>query len=129
MSNRYVQACPTHVRNYFRPQMIEWVLKGAAKPHPECAAWLDGSKYPTIEELEKFAEDEMCPLGLLFVDSPPLEDFNIHRSHRFSEENTRGMLLWAYEKGKFGANSHKAESVKSKIDDYVEYHWSRIREI
>ncbi len=59
------------------PDLIDWAIDRSGLPlasYPDVvAAWLDKSKQPTFQQLEKFAKKARVPFGYLFLDAPPEE--------------------------------------------------------
>ncbi|MCD8310527.1 MAG: ImmA/IrrE family metallo-endopeptidase [Prevotellaceae bacterium] len=45
----------------------------ASHPHVAMAEWLDGSKIPTVKQLEAFAKSVNMPFGFLFLENKPEE--------------------------------------------------------
>ncbi len=63
-----------------RPEMLVWARTRArlnqgdlVKKFPAIAAWEDGSKQPTLKQLESFASATHVPVGYLFLTEPPAE--------------------------------------------------------
>lgn len=50
----------------------EYVLE-----NPKFQQWLDGTKLPTFKNIEQFARKFYVPLGYMFLENPPQEDFPI----------------------------------------------------
>lgn len=80
-----------------KPELLRWALERAglgvgslAERFPKLAAWVSGNEFPTLKQLEQFANATHTPLGYLFLQAPPVErvpipDFrtvgNEHISH------------------------------------------------
>lgn len=123
---------------------LTWAITRAGLPideflkkNPSVSAWIDGSKQPTIKQLEKFAHKVSVPFGYLFLKNHPQENMPIaffrtkNHTHHFNLNvyDTITMLQrrqdWVSEQkeedgcdkldfiGKF--------TTKSPIDDVVEY--------
>ena len=65
-----------------QPELLEWAIERShqsvhdlhgAFPHLE--SWLSGSTEPPIAQLEKFATATKTPVGYLFLQEPPVEEF------------------------------------------------------
>ena len=66
------------------PQMLTWAITRAGQDvesfiaeEPRVQYWLEGSKQPTIRQLQKFSKKVHVPFGYLFLDSPPEESLPI----------------------------------------------------
>lgn len=62
-------------------EMIEWaILRYGEEPqvfyikNPDVERWVNGEKYPTVKQLERFAKKVHVPFGYIFLDHPPKED-------------------------------------------------------
>ncbi len=62
------------------PDLLRWAVaragwdeETAARRAPKLDTWLDQKKRPTLKQLEKFAHDTHTPLGLMFLEEPPVE--------------------------------------------------------
>ncbi len=59
-----------------KPEMLRWACirsgRNIVRIHQRFPvdAWIRGTKYPTIKELDKFAKFVYIPLGYLFLDEP-----------------------------------------------------------
>ena len=76
--------------------IITWAISRAGyKLHeftmkvPKVQDWIDGSKKPTVKQLEKFSKKVYLPFGYLFLKEPPKENLPIpfFRTNRANEEN------------------------------------------
>ncbi|MGK4260270.1 ImmA/IrrE family metallo-endopeptidase [Parabacteroides johnsonii] len=45
--------------------------------HPKVALWIEGTKMPTVKQLEEFARNVNVPFGFLFLDNTPHEEVPI----------------------------------------------------
>jgi Zn-dependent peptidase ImmA (M78 family) len=68
------------VRVPVRPEMLTWARERSRlapddlfRRFPVLPAWEDGSKQPTLKQLEKFALATHTPIGYLFLPTPPEE--------------------------------------------------------
>ncbi|MEM6472285.1 MAG: ImmA/IrrE family metallo-endopeptidase [Planctomycetota bacterium] len=66
------------------PVLLEWAITRSGLPpeqlherFPKLDAWVSGEKSPTFRQLEDFARATMTPFGLMFLDAPPIEEFQI----------------------------------------------------
>ncbi|MFN3554839.1 MAG: ImmA/IrrE family metallo-endopeptidase [Bacteroidales bacterium] len=66
------------------PKMLTWAITRAGRDvesfiaeEPRVQHWLDGSKQPTLRQLEEFSKKVHVPFGYLFLDSPPKESLLI----------------------------------------------------
>ncbi|MCU0436035.1 MAG: ImmA/IrrE family metallo-endopeptidase [Bacteroidia bacterium] len=64
----------------FNAKIIPWAIIRAGHNlheftsiHPEYKAWMEGTKNPTVKQLEAFAKKVHIPYGYLFLDQPPRE--------------------------------------------------------
>ncbi len=64
------------------PDRYVWAIQRAgltvdgymdSHPRVALACWMDGTKAPTIKQLEDFAKSVHVPFGFLFLDSVPVE--------------------------------------------------------
>jgi Zn-dependent peptidase ImmA (M78 family) len=61
-----------------QPNLLLWALERCGKPEdamkskfPKIADWICGKVYPTLKQLEKFADATYTPLGYFFLNEPP----------------------------------------------------------
>lgn len=73
-------------------RMLRWAMtRGGASPaslekkFPGLHEWEEGSKHPTLRQLEEFAQATRTPLGYLFLDQPPVEHLPIPHFRTISE--------------------------------------------
>lgn len=72
------------VRVEVRPELLRWAVERAGWD-PETAArrvpmldeWAEGTRRPTLKQLEQFASDTHTPFGQLFLPEPPIEEVPI----------------------------------------------------
>lgn len=64
--------------------MISWAIKRAGfsvdvfiEKHPQIVAWIEGTKQPTVKQLEDFARKTYLPFGYFFLPEPPKEELPI----------------------------------------------------
>ncbi len=62
------------------PDLLRWAVARAGwdeettdRRAPKLDGWLDQETRPTLKQLEKFANDTHTPLGLMFLEEPPVE--------------------------------------------------------
>ncbi len=67
-----------------RPEMLIWARKRSQKDRsslltsfPALAAWEQGTKRPTLKQLEQFAQATHAPIGYFFLSEPPEEPLPI----------------------------------------------------
>lgn len=67
-----------------KPELLRWAITRSGLPveqfrerFKKLDAWISGEKQPTFRQLEDFARATMAPFGLLFLDKPPVEEFEI----------------------------------------------------
>jgi Zn-dependent peptidase ImmA (M78 family) len=68
------------VRAPVKPTMLTWARERSRLPSdvlvrrfPALPSWEDGSRQPTLKQLERFASATHTPIGYLFLPSPPVE--------------------------------------------------------
>jgi Zn-dependent peptidase ImmA (M78 family) len=73
---------PVRVEN-INNHIIEWAIARAGfelqdflQKFPKVEQWLEGSKYPTVKQLENFSERVHVPFGYMFLETPPHEDIS-----------------------------------------------------
>lgn len=66
------------------PDILEWAIQRSGKDKnrlmeqlPHLSKWLEGTKKPTLKQLEEFAKQVYVPFGYLFLTEPPKEEFPI----------------------------------------------------
>jgi len=64
--------------------MLTWAIARAgydvseyAIANPRIQDWLDGTKQPTVKQLEDFSKKVYLPFGFLFLPEPPTEELPI----------------------------------------------------
>ncbi len=67
-----------------QPDMLRWAIRRAGytveemtEKVPQLAAWLDGTKQPTVKQLEDFSKKTYLPFGYFFLPEPPKEELPI----------------------------------------------------
>lgn len=69
-----------------KPEMLRWAIARCGLAEEQVRAdirfrklgeWLDGTRQPTLRQLEQFATKTMTPLGYLFLQTPPDEPLPI----------------------------------------------------
>lgn len=67
-----------------QPEMLRWAVSRAGftieemtDKVPQLAAWLDGTKQPTVKQLEDFSRKTHLPFGYFFLPEPPKEELPI----------------------------------------------------
>ncbi len=90
---------------YYNKNILLWGIERAGFRHDEFLAkesrveeWLDGSRYPTVRQLEAIANKLHLPFGYLFLDNPPQEtiDFPFFRTAEDTHE-VRNVSLNVYD--------------------------------
>ena len=68
-------------RVHINPEILTWAIKRVGKDVDEYAQkdtnfqkWLEGTKLPTMKNIEDFAKKFYVPLGYMFLDTPPQEE-------------------------------------------------------
>lgn len=66
------------------PEMLRWAISRAGftveemtEKVPQLTAWLDGTKQPTVKQLEDFSKKTYLPFGYFFLPEPPREELPI----------------------------------------------------
>lgn len=66
------------------PSLLEWAVERSGRPaedihhrFPSLAAWERGTRYPTFNQLEDFAQATYTPFGSFFLDEPPVDEVPI----------------------------------------------------
>jgi len=66
------------------PEMLRWAISRAGftveemtEKVPLLAVWLDGTKQPTVKQLEDFSKKTYLPFGYFFLPEPPKEELPI----------------------------------------------------
>ncbi len=69
---------------HIQPEMLHWAIRRAGytveemtEKVPQLAAWLDGTKQPTVKQLEDFSKKTYLPFGYFFLPEPPKEELPI----------------------------------------------------
>lgn len=72
------------VRVEVAPDLLRWAVRRAGWDEqtaehraPGLREWVEGTRQPTLKQLEKFANATHTPFGLLFLPEPPVEDVPI----------------------------------------------------
>ncbi|MBM6978445.1 MAG: ImmA/IrrE family metallo-endopeptidase [Actinomyces succiniciruminis] len=72
------------VRVDVAPDLLRWAVRRARwdeetlrRRAPKFDDWIDGTKRPTLKQVEKFASDTHTPFGMLFLPTPPVEEIPI----------------------------------------------------
>jgi hypothetical protein len=67
-----------------QPEMLRWAInragftvEGMTEKVPQLATWLDGTKLPTVKQLEDFSKKTYLPFGYFFLPEPPQEELPI----------------------------------------------------
>lgn len=67
-----------------KPELLRWACERAGKPESALAEkftgftdWLTGEKAPTFKQLEDFAKATHTPIGIFFLQQPPVEKMPI----------------------------------------------------
>ena len=67
-----------------KPELLRWAFERAGYDEeravgvfPRLTDWLSGSKFPTMAQLQDFSSKFHAPFGMLFLDSPPVENIPI----------------------------------------------------
>ena len=67
-----------------RPEMLKWAFQragfseeDAVSVFPPLGEWLSLNKFPTVKQLQKFADKFHTPFGYLFLNQPPKENMPI----------------------------------------------------
>ncbi len=67
-----------------KPTLLEWACRRGGlddetllRTFPKLPEWKAGTTQPTLKQLEKFAQKNRVPLGMLFLPSPPVEKLPI----------------------------------------------------
>ena len=128
-----------------QPDMFRWAITRAGYTVeemtgkvPHLAAWLDGTKLPTVRQLEDFSRKTYLPFGYFLLPSPPLEKlpFPFFRTNGNSQKqvsvNIYDTILllqqrqdWLrdylkeneFEELEFVGKFHKGSSVRDIVDD------------
>lgn len=63
-----------------QPNMLKWAIQRAGHnvetyldKNDKVRSWIEGEKFPTMNQLENFANSMYVPCGYLFLDTPPVE--------------------------------------------------------
>lgn len=123
---------------------LTWAIKRAGfsideftEKNPSVKAWIDGTKEPTIRQLEKFAHQVSVPFGYLFLNSLPQETMPIaffrtkKHVHHFNL-NVYDIIMMLQRRQDWVSEQKKEEgvdklefigkfAVKSKLEDVVGY--------
>lgn len=141
-----------------KPEILRWAVNRSGLPvddlqdkYPKLNEWIDGTRQPTLRQLEQFAKTTMTPFGTMFLDKPPVEklpvpDFrtkNNARVKHFSpnlietihsiQQRQAWMREWLVEDGAEplavvgGANQQRnfkslAQEIRQKLD--LEANWA-----
>lgn len=77
--------------------LLNWALKRSnllvsdlESKFPKLQEWIDGSKLPTLRQLETFARVTMTPFGYFFLSDPPEESMPIPHFRTLKDETTQG---------------------------------------
>lgn len=79
-----------------QPEMLRWAInragftvEGMTDKVPQLTAWLDGTKLPTVKQLEDFSKKTYLPFGYFFLPEPPQEELPIpfFRTNGSNREN------------------------------------------
>ncbi|MDU5964251.1 MAG: ImmA/IrrE family metallo-endopeptidase [Actinomyces sp.] len=72
------------VRVDVAPDLFLWAVERAgwdeqtlARRFPQFGEWVDGTRRPTLKQLQGFADATHTPFGMLFLDEPPVEEVPI----------------------------------------------------
>ncbi|WP_136314245.1 ImmA/IrrE family metallo-endopeptidase [Actinomyces procaprae] len=72
------------VRVDVAPDLLRWAVRRARwdeetvrRRAPKFYDWIDGTRRPTLKQVEKFASDTHTPFGMLFLPTPPVEEIPI----------------------------------------------------
>ncbi|PHP52989.1 ImmA/IrrE family metallo-endopeptidase [Actinomyces ruminis] len=72
------------VRVDVAPDLLRWAVRRARwdeetlrRRAPKFADWIDGTRRPTLKQVEKFTSDTHTPFGMLFLPTPPVEEIPI----------------------------------------------------
>ncbi len=91
----------TRIEN-IHPDMFKWAIRRAGHnvdtflgQNDKVRSWVEGSKFPTMRQLEDFANSMYVPCGYLFLDEPPFESMPIPLFRGSS--NAQNMNLNVYE--------------------------------
>ncbi len=67
-----------------QPEMLRWAInragftvEGMTEKVPQLTDWLDGTKLPTVKQLEEFSKKTYLPFGYFFLPEPPHEKLPI----------------------------------------------------
>jgi Zn-dependent peptidase ImmA (M78 family) len=67
-----------------QPELLRWAIGRAGytveemtEKVPQLTAWLDGTKQPTVKQLEDFSKKTYLPFGYFFLPEPPREELPI----------------------------------------------------
>lgn len=67
-----------------QPNMLKWAIQRAGHnvetyldKNDKVRSWIEGEKFPTMRQLEDFANSMYVPCGYLFLDTPPAESMPI----------------------------------------------------
>lgn len=67
-----------------KPELLRWVCERSGHapeafegPFEHLAAWMAGTRAPTLKQLEQFAKATSTPIGYLFLPAPPKEEVPI----------------------------------------------------
>ncbi len=65
-------------------EILKWAITRAGNElddffmsNPNVKEWIDGEKFPTIRQLENFAQKVYVPFGYMFLQEPPKEEIPI----------------------------------------------------
>lgn len=65
-------------------EILKWAITRAGNElddffisNPDVKEWIDGTKFPTIKQLEKFTQKVHVPFGYMFLEKPPKEEIPI----------------------------------------------------
>ena len=79
-----------------KTEVLYWALDRAGlEPHdiikkfPKIEEWVEGEKYPTLRQLEKFAKTTKTPLGFFFLEEPPEDRLPVPFYRTIEEEEKK----------------------------------------
>lgn len=100
-------------------ELITWAITRSGKDpedfyllNPEVESWIEGEKYPTVKQLEKFTRKVHVPFGYMFLPKPPKEEIPFPFFRTGKKETTEQVSLNVY---------HTIQSIQERQNWLTEY--------